>query len=231
MADIPRTTFRMRYGHFEFTLMSLGLTNAPATFMDIMHRVFQPYLDRFVLVFVDDIFIYSKSKEGHLRVVLQTLREHQLYAKFSRCEFWLIKVRFLGHVVSASGISMDLEKVEVVMSWEKPKSIFEIHSFLGLTRYYKKFIEDASRLFALMTRLTRNEVKFEWNDLWERAFQELKSRLTLAHILIALERGQRYTVYYDALKDGLRCVFDAVREGGGLWFSVVEKPRVELPYT
>ena len=113
--DIPKTTFRMRYGHFEFTVMTFGLTNSPAVFMDLMHRVFQPYLDQFVVVFVDDILIYSKSKEeheSHLRIVLQILRDHQLYAKFSKCEFWLIEVKFLGHVVSASGASVDSEKVE-----------------------------------------------------------------------------------------------------------------------
>ena len=105
--DILKTTFRTRYGHFEFTVMPFGLTNVPAAFMDLMHRVFQPYLDQFVVVFVDDILIYSQSKwehEYHLRIVLQSLRDHQLYAKFSKCEFWLTKVRFLGHVVSASGV-------------------------------------------------------------------------------------------------------------------------------
>ena len=118
-ADIPKTTFRTRYGHFEFTVMPFGLTNAPAAFMDLMHRVFHPYLDRFVVVFVDDILIYSETEEDHedhLRVVLQTLRDHQLYAKFSKCEFWLTKVRFMGHVMSASGVSVDPEKVEAVMS-------------------------------------------------------------------------------------------------------------------
>ena len=117
--DIPKTTVRTRYGHFEFTVMPFGLTKAPTAFRDLMHRVFQPYLDLFVVVFVDDILIYSQSEwehEYHLRIVLQLLRDHQLYAKFSKCEFWLTKVRFLGHVVSASGVSMDPEKVEVVMS-------------------------------------------------------------------------------------------------------------------
>ena len=119
-ADIPKTTFRMRYGHFEFTVMPFGLTNAPMAFMDLMHRVFQPYLDRFVKFFINDILIYSKCKEEHedyLRIVLQTLRDHQLYAKFSKCEFWLTEVRFLGHVVSASGVSIDLEKVKEIVSW------------------------------------------------------------------------------------------------------------------
>ena len=127
--------------------MPFGLTNAPVAFMDLMHRVFQPYLDQFVVVFVDDILIYSQSEEeheDHLRVVLQLLRDHQLYAKFSKCEFWLTKVRFLGYTVSASGVLVDLEKVEAVMSWERLKSVFEIHSFLGLAGYNRRIIEDFS---------------------------------------------------------------------------------------
>ena len=121
--DIPKTAFRMRYGHYEFTVMPSGLMNALAAFMDLVHRVFQPYLDQLVVVFVDDILIYSQSEwehEYHLRIVLQLLRDHQLYAKFSKCEFWLTEVRFLGHVVSAPGVSVNLEKVKAVMRWERP---------------------------------------------------------------------------------------------------------------
>ena len=146
-ADIPKTAFRTRYGHFEFTVMLFGLMNAPATFIDLMHKVFQPYLDQFVVVFVDDILIYSqleREHEDHLRVVLQLLRDHQLYVKFSKCGFWLIEVRFLRHVESASRVLVDPEKVEVVMSRERLKSIFEIHRFLGLAGYYRRFIEDFS---------------------------------------------------------------------------------------
>ena len=207
--DIPKTAFRTRYGHFEFTVMPFRLTNAPATFMDLMHRVFQPYLDQFVVVFVDDILIYSQSEWEHeykMRIVLQLLRDHQLYAKFSKCDFWLTEVRFLGHMVSASRVSVNPEKVEAVMSWERPKSVFEIRSFLGLAGYYRRFIEDFSRIAALITRLTRKEVKFEWDDRCEEAFQELKRRLTSAPILIVSERGQGYTVYYDASRAGLGCV-------------------------
>ena len=190
--DIPKTAFRTRYGHFEFTVMPFGLTNVPTAFTDLMHRVFQPYLDQFVVVFVDDILIYSQSErehEDHLRIILQLLRDHQLYAKFSKCEFWLTKVRFLGHVVSASDVSVDPEKVKAVMSWERPKSVFEIRSFLGLIGYYRRFIEDFSRLAAPMTRLTRKKVKFDWDDRCDEAFQELKRRLTTALILIVPDRG------------------------------------------
>ena len=125
------------------------------------------------MVLTDDILIYSKFEEeheGHLRIVLQFLIDHQLYAKFSKCEFWLIEVKFLGHVVLTLGVFVDLEKVEAFMSWEILKSVFQIRSFLGLAGYYRRFIEDLSRLAAPMTRLTQKEVKFEWNDLCGRAF-------------------------------------------------------------
>ena len=158
---------------------------------------------------MDDILIYSQSEEeheDHLRVVLQLLRDHRLYAKFSKCEFWLTEVRFLGHMVSAFGVSVDPEKVEAVMSWERPKSVFEICSFLGLARYYRRFIEDFSRLAAPMTRLTWKKVRFDRDDRYEEAFQELRRRLTTAPILIVLDKGQGYTVYCDASRAGLGCV-------------------------
>ena len=162
--DIPKIAFRTRYEHFKFIVMPFGLKNAPAAFMDLMNRVFKPYLDQFVVVFVDDILIYSKSEEeheDHLRIILQALREHQLYAKFSKCKFWHAEVRFLRHVVSASGVSMDPEKVEADMIWERPKSVFEIRCFLGLAGYYGRFIEDFPRLAAPMMKLSPKEVKFD----------------------------------------------------------------------
>ena len=141
-----------------------------------------------------------------MRIVLQLLRDHQLYAKFSKYEFWLTEVRFLGHVVSASSVSIDPKKVEAVMSWDRPKSVFEIRSFLGLARYYGRFIKDFSRLAAPMTRLTQKEVKFDWDDRCDEAFQDLRRRLTTASILIVPDRGQRYIVYCDASRAGLGCV-------------------------
>ena len=165
--------FWLQFGSANRVGPGSGVATAPATFMDLMHRVFQPYLDQFFMVFVDEILIYSQSErehEDHLRIVLQLLRDHQLYAKFSKCEFWLTKVRFFGHVVSASGVLVDPEEVEAVISWERSKSVFEIHSFLGLAGYYRRFIEDFSRLAAPMTRLTWKEVKFDWNGRCEEAF-------------------------------------------------------------
>ena len=199
----------MRYGHFEFMVMPFGLTNAPTAFIDLMHRVFQPYLDQFVVVFMDDILIYSQSEwehDYHLRIILQLLRDHQLYVKFSKCEFPLIEVRFLGHVVSALGVSVDSEKVKAVMSWKRSKSVFEIRSFLGLDGYYRRFIEDFSRLAAPMTRLTRKEAKFDWDDRCEEAFLKLKRRLTSAPILIVPDKLQGYIVYCDASRAELGCV-------------------------
>ena len=162
--------------------------------MDLMHRVFQTYLDQYVVVFVDDILIYSQSEWEHgyhLRIVLHLLRDHQLYAKFSKCEFWLTEVIFLGHMVSSSCVSVDQEKLESVMSWERPNLVFKIRNFVGLAGYYRRFIKDFSRLAEPMTRLTQNEVKFDWDDRCEEAFQELKRRLTSAPILIVPDRGQR----------------------------------------
>ena len=214
-ADIPKTAFRTRYGHFEFTVMPFGLTNAPTAFMDLMHRVFQPYLDQFVVVFVNDILIYSQSEEeheDHLRVVLQLLRDHQLYAKFSKCKFWLTEVRFLGHVVSALGVSVDPEKVEAVMSSERPKLVFEIRSFLGLLGYYWRFIEDFSRLAAPMMRLNWKEVKFEWDDLCENHDKNYPTHdMELAAIVFALKiwrhylYGEKFEVYSD--HKSLRYIF------------------------
>ena len=154
-----------------------------------------------------------------------------MYAKFSKCEFWLIEVKFLGHVVSASGVSMDLEKFEAIMIRERPKSVFEIRSFMGLAGYYRRFIEDFSQLTAPMTRLTQKEVKFEYNDLCERAFHELKRRLTSAPILIVPERGQRYTVYCNASKDGLGCLLMQSGRVVAYDSQQLKEPRVELPYT
>ena len=124
--DVPKIAFRTRYGHYEFLLMSFGLTNAPTAFMDLMNRVFQPYLDRFAIVFIDDILVYSGSPKEHLehlRIVLQTLRERQLYAKLRKCQFWLDRVAFLGHVISTEGVSVDPQKIEAVVNWKPPKNV------------------------------------------------------------------------------------------------------------
>ncbi|WOG95250.1 hypothetical protein DCAR_0414562 [Daucus carota subsp. sativus] len=185
---IPKTAFRTRYGHYEFLVMSFGLTNAPAAFMDLMNRVFKKYLDKFVIVFIDDILIYSKT---------------ELYAKFSKCEFWLKKVQFLGHVVSSEGINVDPEKIEAVMNWERLKTPTEVRSFLGLAGYYRRFVQDFSKIVVPLTKLTRKNEKFVWTDKCEESFQELKKRLPheqkypthdleLAAIVFALKIWRHY---------------------------------------
>ncbi|GJX52557.1 putative reverse transcriptase domain-containing protein [Tanacetum coccineum] len=171
--DIPKTAFRTRYGHYEFQVMPFGLTNAPAVFMDLMNRVCKPYLDKFVIVFIDDILIYSKNKqehEEHLKLILELLKKEELYAKFSKCEFWIPKVQFLGHVIDSQGIHVDPAKIESIKDWASPKSPTEIRQFLGLAGYYRRFIEGFSKIAKPMTKLTQKKVKFEWGDKQETTF-------------------------------------------------------------
>jgi len=208
-ADIPKTAFSTRYGLYEYLVMSFGLTNAPAYFMYLMNSVFMPELDKFVVVFIDDILIYSKNEEEHahhLHIVLQRLREHQLYAKFSKCDFWLKEVPFFGHVISTEGISVDPSKVQDVLDWEAPTSVPEIRSFLGLAGYYRRFIPEFSRIAKPMTELLNKGVKFYWSSHCEEAFQKLKTLLTSAPILVQPDTTKPFDVYCDASGTGLVCV-------------------------
>ncbi|GJW32778.1 putative nucleotidyltransferase, ribonuclease H [Tanacetum coccineum] len=207
--DIPKTAFRTRYGHFEFTVMPFGLTNAPAVFMDLMNRVCKPYLDKFVIVFIDDILIYSKTKEDHevhLRLVLELLRKEKLYAKFSKCEFWLQEVHFLGHVVNQSGIHVDPGKIEAVKNWKAPTTSSEIRSFLGLAGYYRRFIANFSKIAKPLTSLTQKNQKYVWGVEQEEAFQTLKNNLCDAPILSLPDGVEDFVVYCDASNQGLGCV-------------------------
>jgi hypothetical protein len=174
-----------------------------------MNKIFIPYLDKFVIVFIDDILIYSKDKEDHakhLLVALQVLREHQLYAKFSKCEFWLDQVEFLGHVISKEGIAVNPSNVQSVLDWQAPTNVKEIRGFLGMAGYYRRFIEGFSKIAGPMMKLLRKNTPFEWTEKCEESFQELKKRLTTTPILAEPETGKDYTVYCDASKNGLGCV-------------------------
>ncbi|GJY25748.1 putative reverse transcriptase domain-containing protein [Tanacetum coccineum] len=207
--DIPKTAFRTRYGHYEFQVMPFGLTNAPAVFMDLMNRVCKPYLDKFVIVFIDDILIYSKNKkehEEHLKQILELLKKEELYAKFSKCEFWIPKVQFLGHVIDSEGIHVDPAKIESIKDWTSPKSPTEIRQFLGLAGYYRRFIEGFSKIAKPMTKLTQKKIKFEWGDKQEAAFQLLKQKLCSAPILALPEGSEDFIAYCDASKKGLGAV-------------------------
>ena len=191
--DIPKTAFRTRYGHYEFIVMPFGVTNAPATFMDLMNRVFTAYLDTFVIVFIDDILVYSRTPEEHvehLNTMLQILQEKQLYTNFSKCEFWLDRISFLGHVISKDGVMVDPSKIEAVSNWNRPKNASEVRSFTGLAGYYRKFVEDFSKIASPMIVLTKKNKKYEWTDDCEKSFTELKRRLTSAPILTLPESNK-----------------------------------------
>ncbi|WMV55181.1 hypothetical protein MTR67_048566 [Solanum verrucosum] len=155
--------FRTWYGHYEFLVMSFGLTNASVVFMDLMNKVFRQYLDMFVIVFIDDILIYSRSEDdhvNHLRIVLQFIKDQQLFEKFSKCEFWLRSVAFLSHIISSNGIEIDPKKTEVVKSWPRPLTPWDIRSFLGLAGYYSRFVEGFSSIASPLTTLTQKKAKF-----------------------------------------------------------------------
>ncbi|GJY52947.1 putative reverse transcriptase domain-containing protein [Tanacetum coccineum] len=207
--DIPKTAFRTRYGHYEFQVMPFGLTNAPAVFMDLMNRVCKPYLDKFVIVFIDDILIYSRNKkehEEHLKAILELLKKEELYAKFSKCEFWIPKVQFLGHVIDSQGIHVDPAKIESIKDWASPKTPTEIRQFLGLVGYYRRFIEGFLKIAKSMTKLTQKGVKFDWGDKEEAAFQLIKQKLCSAPILALPEGSKDFVVYCDASHKGLGVV-------------------------
>jgi len=207
--DIPKTAFTSRYGLYEFLVMSFGLTNAPANFMYLMNKVFMEYLDKFVVVFIDDILVFSRSEEEHeehLRLVMQKLREHQLYAKFSKCEFWLKEVSFLGHVITDGGIKVDPGKVSDVLKWEPPQNVPQIRSFLGLAGYYRRFIEGFSKIVKPMTSLLEKGKEFKWDVACQQSFEELKKRLTSAPVLVMPDIHKGFDVYCDASRQGLGCV-------------------------
>ncbi|GJQ95939.1 putative reverse transcriptase domain-containing protein [Tanacetum coccineum] len=207
--DIPKTAFRTRYEYYEFQVMPFGLTNAHAVFMDLMNRVCKPYLDKFVIVFIDDILIYSRNEkehEEHLKTILELLKKEELYAKFSKCEFWINTVKFLDHVIDRSGIYVDPAKIEVVKNWASPTTPSEIHQFLGLVGYYRRFIKGFSKIAKPMTELTQKNLKFDWGEEQEEAFQLLNQKLCAAPILALPKGSEDFVVYCDASIKGLGAV-------------------------
>jgi hypothetical protein len=191
--DIPKTAFILRYGLYEFMVMSFGLTNTLAYFMYMMNKVFIEYLDMFVMVFIDDILVYwinEEEHEGHLHLVLQKLRDHRLYAKLSKCEFWLEQVAFWGHVISKGGTSVDPSKVQDVLSWKAHTSVSDIQSFLWLAGYYQRFIEGFLKISKPMTELLEKDKRFKWMPACEASFQEL--------ILVMPDIEKPFSIYCDA---------------------------------
>ncbi|GKB23702.1 reverse transcriptase domain-containing protein [Tanacetum coccineum] len=207
--DIPKTAFRTRYGHYEFQVMPFGLTNAPAVFIDLMNRVCKPYLDKFVIAFIDDIIIYSRNEEehaNHLRIILELLRKEELYAKFSKCDFWIRIVQFLRHLIDNQGLHVDPAKIEAVKNWTSPTTPTEIRQFLGLADYYRRFIKGFSKITKPLTKLTQKNKKYIWGEEQELAFQLLKQKLYEALILALLEGNDDFFVYCDTSLQGLRAV-------------------------
>src|SRR4051812_1543099 len=207
--DIPKTAFTTRYGLYDYTVMSFGLTNAPATFSRLMNSIFMEYLDKFVLVYLDDILIYSKNEEDHaehLRLVLMKLREHRLYAKFSKCEFWLPKVTYLGHMISAKGIAVNPERVQAVLDWTPPESVKQVRSFLGLASYCRRFVENFSKVAKPLTELLKKVKVFQWTPKCKDSFQELKRRLTSTPVLVPPDTKRNFKIFCDASRQGLGCI-------------------------
>jgi hypothetical protein len=184
--DTHKTAFRTRYGHFEFRVLPFGLTNAPATFMRMMNDIFRPLLDKCVLVYLDDILVYSRTAEehlGHLQQVLSLLRQNRLYAKMSKCAFMLPSVDFLGHIVSADGIKPDPGKLQAIQQWPVPRSTTEVRSFHGLAAYYRKFISGFSKIAAPLTQLTGSQTRFEWTAAAQQSFDALKQAMLSPPVL------------------------------------------------
>src|SRR5271170_3118540 len=180
--------------------MPFGLTNAPAIFMTLMNDIFREYLDQFMVIYLDDILIYSKTKEEHLKhvhLVLRKLKEYCLYGKLSKYEFMKNKVEYLGHYISAKGISVDHRKIEAVKSWPIPTNIFELRSFLGLASYYRKFVKDFFATVAPLTQLLHKDFAYNWETPQQSAFENLKQHLTSVPVLILLDPTKLFTVTTD----------------------------------
>jgi hypothetical protein len=190
-----------------------------------------PYLDVFVVVFIDDILVYSKTKEEHevhLSLVLDKLREYKYFAKLKKCAFWLSEVSFLGHVINQDGITVDPKNVASVVEWERPATVTEVRSFLGLAGYYRRFVQDFSTIAKPMTKLTMKGAPFVWTTECEASFQTLKEKLVNAPILVLPESGKRFTVYTDASRIGLGCVL--MQEGRVIAYASRQLRRHEVNY-
>ena len=207
--DVPKTAFRTRYGHYEFLVLPFGLTNAPATFMHLMNQTFRKQLDSFVLVFLDDILIYSKTKEDHDRhiaEVMSILRKEKLYAKASKCEFYKTEVEFLGHMVGRNGVRMMDDKVRAVNDWPTPTSVSHIRSFLGTAGYYRRFIKDFSTIALPLSELTKDNVKFAWTARQEESFRRLKRAVSQGPVLVLPNPDLPFVVHTDASGFGVGAV-------------------------
>jgi hypothetical protein len=207
-ADEEKTAFKTHSGHFQFRVMPFGLTNAPATFQCLMNSIFSEQIRRFVIVFLDDILIYSRSwveHVCHLRLVLQTLRDHQLYAKLSKCSFAQESISYLGHIISRQGVATDADKTQVMLAWPTPSSATELRGFLGLTDYYRKFVNGYGILAKPLTNLLTKK-GFNWSEQAEHVFNQLKQAMVSTPVLALPNFDLPFTVETDACDTGVGAI-------------------------
>ncbi|SPT20051.1 unnamed protein product [Triticum aestivum] len=207
--------------------MSFGLVNAPPTFSRMMNFIFNPYTNEFVLVYLDDILVFSKNKEDHakhLRLVLDKLREHKFYAKFSKCEFWLDEVLYLGHIISAKGIAVNPERVAAVVNWEPPQNVKQLRSFLGLASYCRRFVENFSKIAKPLSNLLQKHVKYVWSPECDVAFNTIKEKLVTAPVLTPPDGSKPYEVFCDASLQGLGNVIADALSRKAYCNSLILKP-------
>jgi transposase InsO family protein len=217
--DEWKTAFRTRYGHFEYTVMPFGLTNAPAVFQHMANDIFRDFLDIFIIVYLDDILIYSKTQEEHnmhVRQVLLRLQQYGLYAKLEKCTFDENHVEFLGYVISHKGISMDPSKVQAVLDWQTPSSVRDVQCFLGFANFYRKFIKDYSKIVMPLTELTKKNRTFTWNVSAARSFDNLKKAFTSAPILVHADQSKPFIIEADASDFALGSILSQVGDDGKL---------------